>query len=47
MRKLFAFLGIVVLALAVAVGAKTLLTPSRQLQVAAVQPVQVLSLIHI
>ena len=41
MRKLFAFLGIVVLALAVAVGAKTMLTPSRQLQVAAAQPVQV------
>jgi carboxypeptidase PM20D1 len=40
-RKLFAFLGIVVLALAVAVGAKTLLTPSRQLQVAAAPPVQV------
>ena len=41
MRKLFALLGIVVLVLAVAVGAKTMLTPSRQLQVAAVPPVQI------
>ncbi|MES2991839.1 MAG: M20 family peptidase [Pseudomonadota bacterium] len=41
MRKLFALLGIVVLALALAVGAKTLLMPSRQLAVAAVTPVQV------
>ena len=41
MRKLFALLGIVVLALAVAVGAKTLLMPSRQLAVAAVAPVKV------
>lgn len=41
MRKLFALLGIVVLALAVAVGAKTLLMPSRQLAVAAVTPVKV------
>ena len=41
MRKLFALLGIVVLALAAAVGAKTLLTPSRQLAVAAAAPVKV------
>ncbi|MDO9355535.1 MAG: M20 family peptidase, partial [Solirubrobacteraceae bacterium] len=41
MRKLFALLGIVVLALAVAVGAKTMLMPSRQLAVAAVAPVKV------
>ncbi len=34
MRKLFVLLGVVVLALAIAVGAKTLLTPSRQLAVA-------------
>ena len=41
MRKLFALLGIVVLALALAVGAKTLLTPSRQMVVAPVAPVAV------
>ena len=41
MRKLFALLVIVVLSLAVAVGAKTLMTPSRQLQVAAATPVTV------
>ena len=41
MRKLFALLGVVVLALAVAVGAKTLLTPSRQLAIAAAAPVKV------
>lgn len=41
MRKLFALLGIGFLALAVAVGAKTLLMPSRQLTVAAVVPVKV------
>ena len=41
MRKLFALLGVVVLALAVAVGAKTLLMPSKQLAVAAVAPVKV------
>ncbi|CAM5797442.1 M20 family peptidase [Rhizobacter fulvus] len=41
MRKLFALLGIVVLALAVAVGAKTLLMPSRQLAVAPATPVKV------
>jgi len=40
-RKLFALLGIGFLALAVAVGAKTLLMPSRQLTVAAVVPVKV------
>jgi len=40
-RKLFALLGIAVLALTVAVGAKTLLTPSRQLAVAPATPVQV------
>ena len=31
MRKLFVLLGLAVLVLAVAVGAKTLLTPSRQM----------------
>ena len=41
MRKLFALLGLVVLGLAIAVGAKTLLMPSRQLAVAAVTPVVV------
>lgn len=41
MRKLLALLGIVVLALAVAIGAKTMLMPSRQLAVAPVAPVQV------
>jgi carboxypeptidase PM20D1 len=41
MRKLFALLGVIVLALAIAVGAKTLLMPSRQLAVAAVAPVTV------
>ncbi len=41
MRKWLAALGLVVLALAVAVGAKTLLTPSRQLAVAPAKPVQV------
>ena len=41
MRKLLALLGLVVLALAVVVGAKTLLMPSRQLAVAAVTPVVV------
>jgi len=41
MRKLFALLGIVVLALTVAVGAKTLLMPSRQLAVAPAAPVKV------
>lgn len=41
MRKLLAFLGVVVAALALVVGAKTLLTPSRQLQVASAQPVPV------
>lgn len=41
MRKLFALIGIVVVALALAVGAKTALTPSRQLQVASVSPVTV------
>ena len=41
MRKLIAFIGIVVVALALAVGAKTALTPSRQLQVASVQPATV------
>ena len=41
MRKLLALLGIAVLALAVTVGAKTLLMPSRQLAVAPVAPVQV------
>ena len=41
MRKLFALLGVVVLALAIAVGAKTLLMPSKQLAVAAATPVQV------
>ena len=41
MRKLFALIGIVVVALALAVGAKTALTPSRQLRVASVQPVTV------
>ena len=38
MRKLLALLGIVVLVLAIVVGAKTLLMPSRQLAVAAVTP---------
>ena len=41
MRKLFALLGIVVLALAVVVGAKTLLMASRQLAVAPATPVKV------
>jgi carboxypeptidase PM20D1 len=41
MRKLLALLGVVVLALALAVGAKTLLTPSKQLAVAAASPVRV------
>ena len=41
MRKLLALLGIVVFALAVAVGAKTLLTPSRQLAIAPATPVKV------
>jgi len=41
MRKLLALLGIVVLALALAVGAKTLLMPSKQLAVAAASPVPV------
>ena len=41
LRKLFALFGIAVLALALAVGAKTALTPSRQLQVASVSPVTV------
>lgn len=41
MRKLFALLGIAVLALAIVVGAKTLLMPSRQLAVAPVTPVVV------
>jgi carboxypeptidase PM20D1 len=40
-RKLFALLGIVVGVLAIVVGAKTLLMPSRQLNVAAATPVQV------
>lgn len=41
MRKLFALLGIVVGVLAIVVGAKTLLMPSRQLNVAAATPVRV------
>jgi carboxypeptidase PM20D1 len=41
MRKWLAALGLVVVALAVAVGAKTLATPSRQLAVAAAKPVAV------
>ncbi|MEP7300802.1 MAG: M20 family peptidase [Caldimonas sp.] len=41
MRKFLAVLGIAVLGLAVTVGAKTLLTPSRQLSVAPVVPVAV------
>ena len=41
MRKLLAGLVVVVLALAIAVGAKTLLTPSRQLAVAPATPVGV------
>ena len=41
MRTLFALVGLVVLALAVAVGAKTLLMPSRQLAVAPATPVKV------
>ena len=41
MRKLLALLSVVVLALAVAVGAKTLLMPSKQLAVAPATPVQV------
>jgi carboxypeptidase PM20D1 len=41
MRKLLALLGVVVLALIAAVGAKTLLTPSRQLAVVAASPVKV------
>jgi carboxypeptidase PM20D1 len=40
-RKLLALLGVVVVALAVVVGAKTLTMPSRQLAVAAVEPVKV------
>jgi len=40
-RKLLALIGIVVVALALVVGAKTLLTPSRQLDVAAVTPAAV------
>jgi len=41
MRKLLALLGIVVLALALGVGAKTLLMPSKQLAVAVASPVPV------
>ena len=41
MRKLFALLGIAVLVLALAVGAKTLLMPSRQMAVTPVAPVAV------
>ncbi|MEP7297193.1 MAG: M20 family peptidase, partial [Burkholderiales bacterium] len=41
MRKLFALLGVVVLVLALAVGAKTLMTPSRQIAVAAATPAKV------
>ena len=41
MRKWLAALGLVVVALAVAVGAKTVLTPSRQLAVAPAKPVAV------
>ena len=41
MRKLFALLGLVVLVLAIAVGAKTALTPSRQLAVAPASPIKV------
>ena len=41
MRKLFALLGIVVLVLALVVGAKTLLMPSRQMAVTPVAPVAV------
>ena len=41
MRKWLAAFGLVVVALAVAVGAKTLLTPSRQLAVAPAKPVDV------
>jgi carboxypeptidase PM20D1 len=41
MRRLFALFGIVVGVLAIVVGAKTLLMPSRQLNVAAVTPVKV------
>jgi len=40
-RKLFALLGVAVLALAIAVGAKTLLMPSRQLAVAPATPAEV------
>jgi carboxypeptidase PM20D1 len=41
MRKLFALLGVAVVVLALAVGAKTLLTPSKQLVMAAAAPVRV------
>ena len=41
MRKLFALLGIVVFALAAAIGAKTLLMPSRQFAVAPATPAKV------
>jgi carboxypeptidase PM20D1 len=41
MRKLFALLGLAVLALALAIGARTLLTRSRQIDVAAATPVAV------
>ena len=41
MRKFFALLGVVVLALTIAVFAKTLLMPSKQLAVAAATPVKV------
>jgi carboxypeptidase PM20D1 len=41
MRKLFALLGVVVLALVLAVAAKTVMMPSRQLAVAPVAPVKV------
>ena len=41
MRKLFTLTGIAILVLVVVVGMKTLLMPSRQLAVAAVQPIEV------
>ena len=41
MRKLLALLGLVVFVLAIAVGARTLLMPSRQIAVAAAKPVAV------
>src|SRR5947209_3715042 len=41
MRKWLAALGLVVVALAVAIGAKTMLTPSRQVAVAPAKPVAV------